>query len=92
MLWVFLVVVVVAAVAVFCFLLLVPHLRNTEGAASYGCLGIFRHRDHSDQPPFGATSAQVELQRRLDSEKKRQREIVMQKSKEIMSLKRSAMK
>ncbi|CAM9599974.1 unnamed protein product, partial [Ectocarpus sp. 8 AP-2014] len=34
----------------------------------------------------------IDLQRRLDSEKKRQREIVMQKSKEIMSLKRSAMK
>ncbi|CAM9992875.1 unnamed protein product, partial [Laminaria digitata] len=34
----------------------------------------------------------VELQRRLDEEQKRQREIVMQKSKEIMSLKRSAAK
>ncbi|CAB1117459.1 unnamed protein product [Ectocarpus sp. CCAP 1310/34] len=34
----------------------------------------------------------LDLQRRLDSEKKRQREILMQKSKEIMSLKRSAMK
>ncbi|CAM9559607.1 unnamed protein product [Ectocarpus sp. 12 AP-2014] len=34
----------------------------------------------------------IDLQRRLDLEKKRQREIVMQKSKEIMSLKRSAMK
>lgn len=41
---------------------------------------------------LGMVLVQIDLQRRLESEKKRQREIVMQKSKEIMSLKRSAMK
>lgn len=35
---------------------------------------------------------QVDLQRRLDTEQKRQRELLLQKSKEISSLKRSAAK
>lgn len=34
----------------------------------------------------------MELQRRLDSEKKRQREILLEKSREITSLKRNAAK